>query len=89
MLESYVPWLDERAAEAITARVRSAVRQLEKEGKPLRWLRSFALVGEETYLCVVAATDADEAVELNVRARLDCDHVVEVVTFDPPRSLAS
>jgi hypothetical protein len=89
LLESYVPGLDEWTAAAITSRVQSGVRQLVKEGKALRWLRSFALVGEETYLCVVAAIDADEAVEVNVRARIGCDHVVEVVTFDPSRSLAS
>ena len=84
LLESYVPRLDERAAAAITSRVRSTVSLLEQEGKPLRWLRSLALVGEETYLCVLAATDADEALEVNIRARRGCDHVAEVVTFDPP-----
>lgn len=82
LVESYVPQLDYEAAVAITLRLRSAVRQLESEGAVVRWLRSFALVGEDTYLCVIAASDADDAVRLNVRARVEYDHVVEVVAFD-------
>jgi hypothetical protein len=44
-----------RSASAITSVLQAGVRQLEKEAATLRWLRSFALVGEETYLCFVAA----------------------------------
>jgi Protein of unknown function (DUF4242) len=83
LIESYVPHLDDRSAATITSRLRATVRQLQKEGIALRWLRSFALVGEETYLCLVAASDLEYVVQLNRRAGLECDHVVEVVPIEP------
>jgi hypothetical protein len=83
LVESYVPHLDDRSAMAITSRLPAGVRQLEKEGAALRWLRSFALVGEETYLCLVAAYDPDHVARLNQRAGLECGHVVEVVAIEP------
>jgi hypothetical protein len=83
LVESYVQHLDDRSAATITARLRATVRQLEKEGNALCWLRSFALVGEETYLCFVAASDRDHVLELSRRTGLECDYVVEVVPIEP------
>jgi hypothetical protein len=82
LVELYVPQLDEQAAMAITSRCRAAARQLAEQGVALRWLRSFALVAEETYLCIVAARDRDHVLELSRRAGLEHDHVVEVVALD-------
>jgi hypothetical protein len=86
LVESYVPQLDESSAAVISLRVRAAVRQLEKEGVALVCLRSFAVIGEETYLCIVAAHDLDHVVQLNERAGLNYDHVVEVIAIDPTPS---
>jgi hypothetical protein len=82
LVELYVPQLDEQAAMAITSRCRAAARQLAEQGVALRWLRSFALVADETYLCIVAARDRDHVLELSRRAGLEHDHVVEVVALD-------
>jgi hypothetical protein len=83
LVESFVPHLDDWSAGTITSRLRATVGQLEKEGTALRWLRSFALVGEETYLCFIAASDLDHVLQLSRRAGLECDHVVEVVVIEP------
>ena len=82
LVELFVPRLDEDAARAITSRCRAAAGRLAEQGIELRWLRSFAVLAEETYLCVVAARDRDHVVELSRRAGLEHDHVVEVVAID-------
>ncbi len=82
LVELYVPQLDEQGAVAIASRCRAAARQLAEQGVALRWLRSYAVMAEETYLCVVAARDRDHVVELSRRAGLEHDHVVEVVAID-------
>lgn len=79
LVESYVPQLDERTAASISSRIRAAVAQLTDEGLALRSLRSFALVEEETYFCIVEALDIDDVVQLNKRAALEHDYVTEVV----------
>ena len=84
LIESYVPQLDERTAVTISSRLREAVRELEHEGVTLRWRGSFALVEEETYLCLVAAPDRECILLLNQRAALASDHVAEIATIDPP-----
>jgi hypothetical protein len=85
LVELYVPRLDEQAAVAISSRCRAAARQLAEQGVALRWLRSFAVIGEETFLCVVAARDREHVVELSRRAGLEHDHVVEVVAIEGSR----
>src|SRR5215216_2052580 len=83
LIEKYVPQLDEASAIAISSRFRAAVRRRDEEGRTLRWIRSFALVGEETYCCIIVAPDIDHIVQLNDRGGLEYDHVVEVVVLDP------
>lgn len=80
LVETYVPKLDEARAAALSARLREAVAELQREGLALRWLRSFALVGEETYVWMLTATDAHAVALVNRRAGLVFDHIAEVVT---------
>ena len=86
-VESYVPALDEATAAALSARLRAAVDELRSEGRKLEWLRSFALLDDETYVWMLRAQDLDEVALVNEQARLSYDHVVEVVAAEPlPRS---
>ena len=80
LVEQYVPELDEAAAGALTARLKAAVDELRQEGLPLRWLRSYALVGEETYVWMLAAAERDHVSLLGERVGLELDHVVEAVS---------
>jgi hypothetical protein len=79
LVESYVPKLDEETAATMSSRLRTAVAELQREGLTLRWLRSFALVDEETYVWMLATTDVDHVALVNQRAGVAYDHMVEVV----------
>jgi hypothetical protein len=87
LIEKYVPQLDEATAVAISSRFRAAVSRRNGRGGTLRWIRSFALVGEETYCCMIGAPDINHIVQLNARGDLEYDHVVEVLALEqsPPR----
>lgn len=84
LVESYVPRLDERSAKTLTNSIRETIRQLNEDGMPLRWRGSFALVDEETYICIVAAPEIDDVGELSARVGLAQDHVVEALILDVP-----
>ena len=79
LVETYVPKLDEATAVALSTRLRAAITELQREGLPLRWLRSFALIGEDTYLWMLNANDADDIARVNRRAGVTFDHVAVVV----------
>ena len=52
----------------------------------MTWMHSFALLGEETFLWMLIADEADDVAVVNERARLSCDHIVEVLADEPPES---
>ena len=83
LVETYVPKLDEATAVDLSARLRAAVAELQREGLALRWLRSFALVGEETYVWMLTATTAHDISLVNRRAGVTFDHIAEVVPGEP------
>jgi hypothetical protein len=83
-VESYIPQLDAKGAAALSARLRRAVEQLRDEGLPLAWVRSFALLQEDTYVWMVEATELDHVVMLQRRSGVDLDHVVEAVPGEAP-----
>jgi hypothetical protein len=82
LVETYVPKLDEATAVALSARLRAAIGELQREGLALRWLRSFALVDEETYVWMLQATDARDIALVNRRAGVAFDHIAEVFSGD-------
>ena len=77
-VESYIPQLDAARAAALSSRLQAAVEQLQDEGLPLTWIRSFALLQEDTYVWMVEATDLDHVDLIQRRAGVELDHVVEV-----------
>ncbi len=79
LVETYVPKLDEATAAALSARLQEAIGELQREGIALRWLRSFALLEEETYSWMLTATDAGDVARVNRRAGVTFDHVAEVL----------
>jgi hypothetical protein len=50
----------------------------------LRWGGSFALVDEETYICIIPAPKVDDVVQLCERAGFEHDHLVEAFAIDAP-----
>jgi Nickel responsive protein SCO4226-like len=55
LVEHYRPDKQVAELERFAARARGAVRELEREGQPLRFLRSLILPGDESFLCLVEA----------------------------------
>jgi hypothetical protein len=83
LVESYVRELDHAAAAAIARRLDSAAAELRGLGLTVVWLRSLALLEEETCFCLFSADAATHVVAANLRAGLDFDHISEVVTIEP------
>jgi hypothetical protein len=85
LVESYIPSLDKATAAALSLRLRAAIAELRREGRAIEWLRSFALVDEETYVWMLKAADVDDIALVNQRAQVPCDHVVEAVPGESSR----
>ena len=66
----------------ISSRYHDAMRELTAEGVRLRCLHCYALLEDETYLCIVGATETDAVVELNRRAGVVPDHVAQMLRID-------
>lgn len=79
-VESYVPQLDAAGAAALSARLRAAVAELREEGLALAWIRSFALLEDDTYVWMVEAAAVDDVARIQRRAGMELDHVVEAVS---------
>jgi hypothetical protein len=79
-VESYVPQLDAAGAAALSARLRTAVAELREEGLALAWIRSFALLEDDTYVWMVEAAALDDVARIQRRAGMELDHVVEAVS---------
>jgi hypothetical protein len=79
-VESYVPQLDAAGAAALSARLRAAVAELREEGLALAWIRSFALLEDDTYVWIVEAAALDDVARIQRRAGVELDHVVEAVS---------
>lgn len=82
LVETYVPKLDEATAADLSARLQAAIGELQREGLALRWLRSFALLDEETYSWMLTAADAGDVARVNQRAGVTFDHVAEILPGD-------
>lgn len=78
LVETYVSHLDGATADDLSARLRAAIGELRREGLTLRWLRSFALVDDETYIWMVDAPDADLVALVHKRAAVSVDHIAAV-----------
>lgn len=55
LVEHYRPSSTEADLERVASRVREAVDQLEREGRPVRFRHSTVVATDESFLCVVEA----------------------------------
>jgi hypothetical protein len=84
-VEGYVPNLDGTTAASLSSRLRRAILELEQEGLSVRWLESFALIEEETYVWMLVASDVNHVALVNERAGTGFDHVVEMIVVESAR----
>jgi hypothetical protein len=83
-VESYIPQLDADGAAALSSRLQAAVAQLRAEGLSLAWIRSYALLDEDTYVWLVAAGRREDVVLIQERARVALDPVAEAAPREWP-----
>jgi hypothetical protein len=55
LVEHYRPGLDAEELRRSVSRVRDTVAEIEREGKPIRQLRSTIVPVDESFLCVIEA----------------------------------
>jgi hypothetical protein len=55
LVEHYLPGFTAEGLEECAARVREATGELERDGKPVRYLRSIIVPADESLLCVLEA----------------------------------
>ncbi len=75
LIEHYRPDLDEEELERFAQRARRAVRTLEREGKPLRFVRSLIVPGDESCLSVVEAASEQLVNEAYTRAGIPFERI--------------
>jgi methenyltetrahydromethanopterin cyclohydrolase len=83
VVESYVPGIDEAITADLSARWRAAVDGLRAEGRELAWLRSYAVLEEDTYAALVHASRVSDVVLASERAGIPADHVAELLAVEP------
>ena len=80
LVEHYRPGLDVEELRRWIGLVRDTVADLEREGKPMRFLRSTIVPCDESFLCVFEA-DAEELVrEAYARAGIPFERISTALT---------
>jgi hypothetical protein len=80
LLEFYVSRSDGAAVADGARRARAAAAQLNREGTPVRYLRSLFLPDEETCFYLYEAASADAVRAAACRAQLPSHTVAEAIT---------
>jgi hypothetical protein len=85
-VEGYVPQLDAATVAVLSARLQTAVEELRQEGLPLAWIRSFALLNEDTYVWMIKAAEPEHVVLIQRRAGVEFDHIAEATPDETPHA---
>jgi len=83
LVERYWPGVSSTTLEAAVARGRRSAAEMSLAGRRIRYLRSTLVPDEETVYCLFEAVGSDAVRELNERAAIPFDRIVEAVSFDP------
>ena len=75
LVEHYRPDLDADELESFAEQARRAVRALEREGWPLRFVRSLIVPGDELCPCVVEAASEHVVREAYIRAGIPFERI--------------
>ena len=80
LVEHYRPGLDVDELRCWVGRVRDAAAELEREGKPLRFLRSTIVPRDESFLCILEAASEQLIREAYARAGIPCERISSALT---------
>jgi hypothetical protein len=74
-----LPGITPEALASAGLRAKSCCAQMEQEGKPVRWIRSFYLPGSSQTHCYFEAASKQTVEEANHRAKIPFLEVVEAI----------
>jgi hypothetical protein len=80
LVEHYRPGLSASELEQAAARVRDVVRELEREGKPVRFRHSTIVASDESFLCVVEAPSEEFVRVAYARASVPFERISVALT---------
>jgi Protein of unknown function (DUF4242) len=83
LVERYWPGVSSAGLEAAVARGRRSAVEMRRAGTRIRYLRSTLVPAEETVYCLFEAIGATDVRELNERAAIPFDRIVEAVSLVP------
>ena len=86
MAECFWPGVDEQKVKDAGARGRRAAQAVSSEGGSARYIGSILVPSDEIALCLFAATSIDEASEVNRRAAIPFERILEIVRLGPERT---
>lgn len=80
LVEHYRPGVAASELARTAARIREVVRELEREGQPVRFRHSTIVAGDESFLCVVEAASEDDIRLAYARASVPFDRISAALT---------
>ena len=88
LVEHYRPGLTVDGLRQLAAQVRNATVELEREGRPVRYLHSAIVPADESLLCVLEAAGEQLVRESYVRAGLAFERLSAVIAEGEPARAA-
>jgi Protein of unknown function (DUF4242) len=80
LVEHYRPGLGVEELRRSVARVRATIAELEREGKPVRFLGSTIVPRDESFLCVIEASSEQLIRDAHVRAGIPFERISIALT---------
>ena len=78
MVERHLPGITPEQLTAAAARAKSVTAEMTQQGKPVRYLRSTFLPGEEKAFCLFDAPTPERVKEANEAAQIPFQRIIEV-----------
>lgn len=78
MVERHLPGITPEQLTAAAARAKAVTAEMTQQGKPVRYLRSTFLPGEDKAFCLFDAPSAERVREANEVANIPLQRIVEV-----------
>jgi Nickel responsive protein SCO4226-like len=84
LLELYLPAGDQGQLADTARRARAAAASLNRQGTPIRYLRSILVPEDETCFCLYQAASADQVQQAAVQADLPVQRISEAISDPKP-----
>lgn len=81
LMETYVPLLDEAAADQTATSLSLATAELREHGADVELLHSFAVLAEETCFSLFSAATLADVRTAAQLAQIDYEHLAEVICY--------